>query len=175
VDERNENTASGSKLDERSEAKASGPETAGSNPLVALADRGLDPARGSAGPAQKRDPEVVPRAQRRTFTAAYKLKILREAAACERGQFGALLRREGLYASHLTDWRQAAAAGLEPARRGPKPKPVDPNAAELKALRKQYAVIQRRLQKAELIIDIQKKVATLLGIPLQNHNFDEDD
>lgn len=174
MNERSEDKASGQQLDERSEVKAGGPETAGSNPLVALADRGLDPAPASAGRAQERDPEVVPKARRRTYTAAYKLKILREADACERGQLGALLRREGLYASHLTDWRQAAAAGLEPQQRGPKAKPVDPNAAELKTLRKQYAAVQRRLQKAELIIDIQKKVATLLGIPLQKPDFDED-
>jgi transposase-like protein len=133
----------------------------------------LDPAPASAV-VQKRDPEVVPKASRRTFTASYKLRILREADACERGQIGALLRREGLYASHLTDWRLAAAAGLEPAQRGPKAKPVDPNAAELKALRRANADLQRRLQKAELVIDIQKKVAALLGIPLQKPDFGED-
>ncbi len=160
-------------VDERSEYTAGEPEAAGSNPLGALADRGLDPARAPAV-AQKRDPEVVPKAHRRTFTAAYKLRILREADACPRGEMAALLRREGLYASHVTDWRKAAGAGLEPVRRGPKAKPVDPNAAELKTLRRDYAALQRRLQKAELIIDIQKKVAMLLGIPLQKPDFGED-
>ena len=117
-----------------------------------------------------------PKAQRRTFTAAYKLKIIREAAACARGQTGALLRREGLYASQLTDWRQAVAAGLEPVQRGPKVKQVDPSlAAENKTLRKENARLNRRLQRAELILDIQKKVATLMGIPLATHDFGAED
>jgi transposase len=149
-------------------------EMAGSDPLGALADRGSDPARAAPGSAKRRDPEVVPRARRRTFTSDYKLRILREADGCGRGEVAALLRREGLYASHLTDWRQAAAAGLEPVKRGPKARPVDPNAAELKALRRDKALLERRLAKAELIIDIQKKVASLLGIPLQKPDFGED-
>lgn len=160
----------------RSEAVVGAAQEAGSNPQVALADGGLDPARPFAREARKRDPEVVARAQRRTFTAAYKLRILREVSACKGdGDIGAILRREGLYWSQLTDWRQAISAGLEPQQRGPKAKPVDPNAAELKALRKENAELQRRLAKAELVIDIQKKVAALLGIPLAKLDEGDDD
>jgi hypothetical protein len=90
-------------MDERSKGTTGGPEQAGPNPRAAMAHRGVGPARAAGGTAHKQDPEVVPRASRRTFTAAYKLRILREADACERGHVGALLRREGLYASHLTD------------------------------------------------------------------------
>jgi len=162
---------------ERSEDKVvGGAEMAGSNPLGALADRGLDPARASAGPAV-RDTEVVATARRRTFTAAYKLQILRQADACTKpGERGALLRREGLYSSHLTEWRRArdlgGLAGLEPAQRGPKVQAVDPSALELKQVRRDLARVQAKLERAELIIDIQKKVAALLGIPLQSPDFE---
>ncbi len=111
------------------------------------------------------DPEVRPRAKHRHFTAEYKQQILDEAAACtERGQVGALLRREGLYSSHLSKWRQQQAAGaldgLQPKRRGPK---TDPQAQELEQLRRENQRLQERLQKAELIIEVQKKVSLLLG------------
>ena len=150
---------------------------AASNPLVALADRGLEAGRAPGHEPRKQDPEVVPKAQRRTFTAAYKLKIIREAAACtERGQIGALLRREGLYGPQVSEWRRTMAQALEPVQRGPKAKQVDVNlSAEFKALRRENAVLQRQLKRAELIIDIQKKVATLLGIPLAKHDLGEDE
>src|SRR4030095_6174195 len=114
------------------------------------------------------DPEVVPKASRRTFSAAEKLRILNEADACtQSGQIGALLRREGLYSSHLVKWRRLRAAGLiqalAPQPRGPKPPPPDPVAEELAQLRKENARLQGRLAQAELIIDVQKKVAQLLG------------
>lgn len=161
---------------ERSEAMVGAAEKAASNPLGALADRGLDAGRDFGRDLKKQDPEVVPKAQRRQFTAAYKLKILGEASACTgRGDVGALLRREGLYASQLTDWRHAVAAGLEAVQRGPKAKPVDTSLAELKALRREHAKVLRRLHKAELILDIQKKVATLMGYPLAKHDLGEDD
>ncbi len=161
---------------ERSEGRIGAAETPASNPLVALADRGLDAGRARSHHREKQDPEVVPKATRRQFTAAYKLKILAEVAACTgNGDIGAVLRREGLYASQLSDWRQAAAAGLQPVQRGPKAKPADPHAAELKALRKENARLNRRLQKVELIMDIQKKVATLMGYPLLKPETSEDD
>jgi transposase len=114
------------------------------------------------------DPEVVPKASRRTFSAAEKLRILNEADACtQSGQIGALLRREGLYSSHLVKWRRLRAAGqlqaLAPQPRGPKPTPPDPVAEELAQLRKENARLQARLAQAELINDVQKKVAQLLG------------
>jgi transposase-like protein len=114
------------------------------------------------------DSEVVPKASRRTFSAAEKLRILNEADACTHsGQIGALLRREGLYSSHLVKWRRLRAAGqlqaLAPQPRGPKPTPPDSLAEELIQLRKENARLQARLAQAELIIDVQEKVARLLG------------
>ena len=112
------------------------------------------------------DPEVVPRAKRRQFSAKYKLRILTEADQCtQRGEIGALLRREGLYSSHLTTWRKQRARGqlqgLTPQKRGRKP---DPQAAELARLQRENAQLRRRLEQAELIIDVQKKVAQMLGL-----------
>ena len=114
------------------------------------------------------DPEVLPKASRRTFSAAEKLRVLNEADACTQpGQIGALLRREGLYSSHLVKWRRLRAAGqfqaLAPQPRGPKPAPPDPVAEELAQLRNENARLQARLAQAELVIDVQKKVAQLLG------------
>ena len=114
------------------------------------------------------DPEVVPKAQRRQFTAEYKERILAQADACTQvGQLGALLRREGLYRSHLATWRrqrrQFGLAGLSPRKRGPKP---DPQAAEITRLQRENERLLARLRRAENIIDVQKKVAQLLGAPL---------
>ena len=135
-------------------------------------------ARSAAAPgpgAEKRpDPEVRPRAQRRSFSAAYKQKILAQAdAATESGAIGALLRREGLYSSHLTHWRQERDAGikqgLSPHTRGPKPH-ADPLAKEFQQIRLQNERLTEQLRKAELIIDIQKKMASLLGLTLAAPN-----
>jgi len=122
------------------------------------------------------DPEVVPKASRRTFSAAEKLRILNEADACtQSGQIGALLRREGLYSSHLVKWRRLRAAGqlqaLAPQPRGPKPAPPDPVAEELAQLRKENARLQARLTQAELVIDVQKKLdwQSPLDIPASGH------
>ncbi len=114
----------------------------------------------------KPDPEVVPKAERRTFSAEYKLRILAEADACTKpGQIGALLRREGLYRSHLDKWRKQRREGtlqaLSPQKRGRKP---DPQAAEIARLRRENARLQKRLQSAETIIEFQKKLALMLGL-----------
>jgi transposase-like protein len=102
---------------------------------------------------------------RRRFTAAYKLRILQTADQCSPGEVGALLRREGLYASHLTTWRHqrdaGQLAGLTPKRRGPKP---DPQADENARLRRENERLQTRLQQAEAIIEAQKKLAQLFGL-----------
>jgi transposase-like protein len=112
------------------------------------------------------DPEVVLKAQRRQFTANYKKRILAEADSVnEPGAIGAMLRREGLYSSHLTHWRQQRDLGLSPHRRGPKPK-QDPLLQEVRQLKQQNGQLTQRLARAELIIDVQKKVSLLLGIPL---------
>ncbi len=115
--------------------------------------------------------EVRPKAERRRFSAEYKVRILAEADACtERGQIGALLRREGLYSSHLEKWRQQRARGmlqgLTPQVRGRKP---DVQAAEVARLQRENERLQARLQQAETIIEVQKKLSLLLGIPLDEN------
>ncbi len=117
------------------------------------------------------DPEVVARAKRRIFTGEYKQRVLAEAdrAKGESGGIGALLRREGLYSSHLVTWRNERAMGilqaLTPQKRGPKSKrtPLD---EENQKLRRENQHLSEELRKAEIVIDIQKKVAALLGRPL---------
>jgi len=119
--------------------------------------------------------EVVAKASRRRFTGEYKRKILREADACtEPGAIGALLRREGLYSSYLTTWRAQRArgelAGLTPKRRGPAPKPKDPWAAKVAALERAVSREKARADRAEALVELQKKVAELLGTPLAQPN-----
>jgi len=128
-------------------------------------------------PSNKPDTEVSARPRRRTYTAAYKLKVLDEvAAATERGAVAAILRREALYASHLAAWRKELRNGGVAAlqkKRGRKPaQPVD---GELVRLQRENAKLSRRLAQAEAIIDVQKKVASLLGIPLKTLDDDESD
>ena len=113
------------------------------------------------------DPEVVVKAQRRQFSAEYKRRILQEADTCtQRGEVGALLRREGLYSSHLNTWRHQRARGelqgLTPAKRGRK---ADPQAAENARLLRETERLKAQLARAELIIEVQKKVSQLLGLP----------
>lgn len=109
------------------------------------------------------DPEVTEKAVRRKFTAAYKLRILKEAEASARqGQLGALLRREGLYYSNLTLWRRQINQGLIPKKRGPLPQRPDPNVRRIVELERENAKLTHKLKHAELIIDVQKKVAELL-------------
>lgn len=113
------------------------------------------------------DPEVAEKATRRRFTAGYKARIVQEADRCtEPGQIGALLRREGLYSSHLVDWRrqrdEGALAQLAPKKRGRKPK-YDPQAVTIAKLQRENERLAERLRKAELIITAQKKIAALLG------------
>jgi len=108
---------------------------------------------------------------RRRFTAEYKLRILREADACsEPGQLGALLRREGLYSSHLSAWRmqrdEGTLAGLTPKRRGRKANPDAPVIAENERLKRENQRLAEKLRQAETIIEVQKKLSEILGIPL---------
>lgn len=129
--------------------------------------------------AGRPETEVTEKATRRRYTAEYKARILREADACTKpGELGALLRREGLYSSHLTSWRAQAArgelAGLEPKKRGPKPKAVDPRDKQLAALERENAKLQRRLERAEALIAVQKKVSQLLGIALPDTDIGEE-
>ena len=109
------------------------------------------------------DPEVPEKAVRRKFTAAYKLRILKEAESCtELGQIGALLRREGLYSSSLALWQHQVAQGLIPKKRGPVAQKTDPGIRRIAELERENEKLAHKLKQAELIIDVQKKVAELL-------------
>jgi transposase len=109
------------------------------------------------------DPEVPEKTVRRRFTAAYKLRILKETEGCtEPGQMGALLRREGLYSSNLTLWRSQVNKGLIPKKRGPQARKPDPQIRRIAELERENAKLTHKLKQAELIIDVQKKVAELL-------------
>jgi len=115
--------------------------------------------------------EVVAKARRRQFTAEYKRKVLKEIDACkEPGEIGAVLRREGLFSSHLASWRAARRrgelAGLSSKPRGPQARPQDPRDRQMAELERENRRLQRRLARAETMIEIQKKVAQLMGISL---------
>lgn len=117
------------------------------------------------------NPEIPDKAVRRRFTAEYKLRILNQADACtEPGSLGTLLRREGLYASNLNTWRhqreRGILTGLTPRKRGRKESVREPLLAENEKLRKENERLTNRLRQAEIIIDVQKKVSQILGIPL---------
>jgi transposase-like protein len=119
--------------------------------------------------------EVVAKAKRKRFTAAEKLRILREVEACRgSGEIGALLRREGIYSSYLTTWRKQRELGeldgLSPHKRGPKP---NPEAIQLAKLRREHERLQERMRRAELIIDVQKKVARMLGETIETPELDD--
>jgi transposase len=130
-----------------------------------------------SGPTRP-DPEVVPIAKRRAFSAEYKLTILAEAdaAAGRPGGIGALLRREGLYSSHLVTWRRERQAGilkgLTPQKRGPKSR-RNPQQDEMEKLRRENQRLTEELRKAAIVIDVQKKVGALLGWPLPKADPEE--
>jgi transposase len=138
---------------------------------TAAAEEGVGPSRALAEMPTAPNPEVPEKPVRRRFTAEYKLRILREAEACQRhGELGALLRREGLYSSHLTTWRQQRDQGaldaLQAKRRGRKPQSINPLAAENERLQRENDRLAMRLKQAETIIDVQKKVSEILGLNL---------
>jgi transposase len=115
--------------------------------------------------------EVTAKAERRRYTAQEKSRILKEAAACtQKGEIGALLRREGIYSSHLSTWRRAAERrelkALAPRKRGPVPKPVDRRDRQLVEATREIARWKKRAERAEAIVDLQKKVSEILGIRL---------
>ena len=123
-------------------------------------------------PVSVPNPEVLENPRRRRLTAEYKLRILKKVdALTDSGQIGALLRREGLYSSHLTTWRRQREIGmlsaLSPKRRGRKASARNPLQPEVDRLRKETDRLQKRLNQAELIIEVQKKISQMLGIPLE--------
>ena len=145
------------------------------------ARRATGDARGAAGRrGDGPDPEVADRATRRRFSAEYKRRIVREADTCTKaGEVGSLLRREGLYSSSLSNWRRQCAAGALAGagvvKRGPKARPTDVRDKRIAELERETRRLQRKLAQAETIIGIQKKVATLLGIPLKRVDDEESD
>ena len=124
------------------------------------------------------DPEVVPTAKRRRFTAKEKLRILEEADACtEPGELGALLRREGIYSSYVSRWRRERDRGqlqaLSPKRRGPKPPANSELMREMAKLRRENERLRARLAQAETIIEAQKKLSEVLGLAPKENGNDE--
>jgi hypothetical protein len=137
-------------------------------------------AASSSGVTAERDPEVSEHPIRRRFTAEYKQRILEEADRCrQRGELGTLLRREGLYSSHLTTWQkqrdQGMLEGLTPKKRGRKAKRQDPLVEENRRLRRETERLQLQLKKAETIIEFQKKLSEILGIPMESPPLYESD
>ena len=119
--------------------------------------------------------EVLEKPERRRFTMEEKTRILDQADACtESGQLGELLRREGIYSSYLSAWRRqrddGSQVGLTPKRRGRKAKPKNPLADEVTRLQRKNKRLLEKLRQAELIIDVQKKVSEIMGIPIQSEN-----
>ena len=131
----------------------------------------------SGPPAGVPDPAVEAKPKRRRFTAEYKLRLLREVERAKgAGEVGAILRREGLYSSHLVSWRRerdrVAKAGLAARQRGPQARVKDPRVQQLE---RENARLRRRLQRVETMLEIQKKASELLGIPLNHPDSDETD
>ena len=132
---------------------------------------------GGVSPGAAPDPEVTPKARRRRFSAAYKLRIVEQADGCTKpGEIGALLRREGLYSSHLVEWRRARdqgqLEGLAPKRRGRKP---DPDAALKKRnaqLEREVVGLRKKLETAETILEVQGNVSRLLGLTMPKSESD---
>jgi transposase-like protein len=138
------------------------------------------PAAGGTSPPPAPDNEVLEKPTRRRFTAEYKLQILAEADRCQQsGALGALLRREGLYSSLLSTWRkqreQGMLDGLTPRKRGRKSQRHDPLVEENQRLERENRRLLARLEKAETIIDFQKKLSQLLGVSLNNPTTNEND
>ena len=133
-----------------------------------------------AGVVVVADPEVPEKARRRRFSAEYKLRVLEEADACsESGEIGALLRREGLYSSHLVVWRrqrtEGTLQGLKPRKRGRKAQQKNPLAKKVAELERENRRLTWRLKQAETIIDVQKKVSQILGVPLSDEPKGDDE
>ena len=157
----------------RSGGERSEPERSGE--LISSAPPSVTPAVEAKVP----DPEVQAKATHRKFTSEYKRRILQETASCDSGDKAALLRREGLYSSHLTAWRhqmkQGEIRGLEPHKRGRKAIPRNPLAAENDRLQRENRCMGNRLRQAEIIIDVQKKLCEILGLTVPPIEPNEDD
>jgi len=171
--ERGREEAMGVAVPERSEGERSEAErSVGTATPIA----GASAAMGS--PAAS-DPEVSDKPSRRHFSLEYKLSLLKRADACKPGQLGALLRREGVYSSTLSQWRrqrqQGMLSALRPVQRGRKPMPPNPLASRVSELERENKQLKRKLQQAETLIEVQKKLSDMLGISLNPpHSGDND-
>ncbi len=147
----------------RSETERSG----GASPKFAAASAG-----GLAAAGAVPDPEVTDKPKRRRFTVEYKLSLLKKADACRHqpGEVGAVLRREGVYSSTLSQWRRQREEGtlsaLKPKRRGRKIQKVNPLAGRVTELEREVQRLQGKLRQAETIIDVQKKLCEMVGVPV---------
>jgi transposase len=155
---------------ERSEGERSEPERSGGPPARAVA-AGAPPD----GVLSTPDPEVPEKPVRRHFNASYKLQVLKELEKADQpGQIGAVLRREGLYSSHITAWQrqrdEGALKALASRKRGARPLPKNPLSHRVEELEQENAELRKRLKQAETIIDVQKKISNLLGTPLASVN-----
>jgi transposase-like protein len=143
-------------------------------PALGVEERsGEVPSAGASAQPAPPDPEVVAKPKRRRFSAEYRLRIVEEADQCTQpGDVGRLLRREGLYSSHLTKWREAhrngALHGLRSKKRGVKPKATNPLEPKVHELEAKVARLEKDLHTAHTILDVQGKVAGLLGFSLEN-------
>jgi transposase len=143
--------------------------SAGERSEPELPGRGATSAAAKSAKNRRLDPEVLPQTKRRVYSSKYKLDVLKQAdALADTGEIVALLRREGLYYSHLSTWRrqreQGTMNGLTPKKRGPKPDPDRDARRRIAQLEKENRRLADRLEKAELIIDVQKKISRILGI-----------
>jgi transposase-like protein len=135
---------------------------------------------GTNSAAAVPETEVVAKAKRRRFSAEYKRRILREAEACTKvGELGALLRREGLYSSHLASWRaqreRGEIEGLTPKKRGPRPQERNPLEARVRELERDLAKQRKRAERAEALVEVQKKLSELWGVALPTPDNDDSD
>jgi len=162
---------SGGGAPERSGVERSGTERSAGAPPPRQTASGLPAPPVAAAP----DPEVLEKPQRRRFSAADKLRLLHMADHCTKpGQIGTLLRREGLYASHLSNWRaQRDAGSLHGKKRGPRTAAPNPLAPQVAQQQREITRLGKKLKRAEAIIEFQKKIAAMLDLPL-NHPDDEE-
>ena len=155
-----------------SSTSSSSPSSPSSEPGAPTAEVSPDSSASAVGVAGARpDPEVPAKASRRRFTAKYKLRVLEELDRAEPGTQGAILRREGLYSSHISEWRKARREGALTSlgrTRGRKPKPIDARDSHIGKLERENARLQEELRQAHLILEVQGKVAGLLGIGLSS-------
>lgn len=141
------------------------------------ATNGVKPIGNSPGrDMEVPDPETPESPKRRTYTADYKKRILEEIDSFTKpGQMGALLRREGLYSSTVSNWRKQRDGGLSPRKRGPKPRKNNPLNKQIQELERRNRNLQKKLDRANLLLDIQKKISELTGIPQVMTGGEEED